>query len=236
VNEKAASDMGLLSPERSLGEKLKFNGELFTIVGVVKNFQSQSLKEQITPHVFVYDPGHFQTAAIRIEPGQVHRALDDFGAAWKTAFPDNYFSYTFLSEDIRSFYGTEDKFTHLLTLLAIIGILIGCLGLYGLVSLVCLQKIREIGVRKVLGATTANILTMLTWDFLKLVVIAFLIAVPLGYYITHHFLQDYAYRIEINWLIFLLAFGFSALVSIVTVSLRAVRASFANPISNLKTE
>ncbi|HET6256330.1 MAG TPA: ABC transporter permease [Puia sp.] len=234
VNEKAASDMGLLSPDRALGERLTVNGETFTIVGVVKNFQSQSLKEQITPHVFFYDPGHFQTAAIRIDPGQMHRAIGDIGSAWKEAFPDYYFSYVFLSDDIRSFYGTEDKFTHLLTLLAIAGILIGCLGLYGLVSLVCLQKVKEIGVRKVLGATTAGILTMLTWDFFKLVLIAFLIAVPAGYYITRHFLQDYAYRIEISWLIFLVAFGFSALLTIFTVSVRAVRASLTNPIDNLR--
>jgi putative ABC transport system permease protein len=236
INEKAAKDMGIADVAKAINERITVNGTPYTIVGIIKNYNSQSLKEAIIPHIFLYGPNNFQTTSIRIDPNNLNRAISDIGVAWKRAFPDNYFNYTILSQDLKKFYGDEDKFSRFLSILALIGIIIGSLGLYGLVSLVCLKRVKEIGMRKVLGASSANILSSLVWEFLKLILLAFTLAGPIGYFLMNNYLQSYKYRIDITWWMFLTALLFSVLIGLITVSLKAIKASFTSPIKNLRDE
>lgn len=237
INEKAARDFGYQNPEKALGERINLgDNQLFTVMGVVKDYHSQSLRSAIVPHIFLYADWNFQQASIRIDPRQQSAALQHIEQDWKAVFPDHYFESHFLDQDIKAFYDDERKIANFLTLFAAVGILIGCLGLFGLVSFVVTQRTKEIGVRKVLGATVTSIVSLLSKDFLKLVLIAFAIAVPIGWYAMNRFLQEYTYKIEIDWWIFALAGGLAGLVALLTVSVQSVKAALTNPVSSLRSE
>ncbi|MFD1145219.1 ABC transporter permease [Larkinella insperata] len=237
INEKAARDFGYQNPEKALGERINLgDNQLFTVMGVVKDYHSQSLRSSIVPHVFLYADWNFQQASIRIDLRQQPLALRHIEEDWRAIFPNHYFESRFLDQDIRAFYDDERKITNFLTLFAAVGILIGCLGLFGLVSFVVTQRTREIGVRKVLGATVTSIVSLLSKDFLKLVLIAFVIAAPIGWYAMHRFLQEYTYRIEIDGWIFALAGGLAGLVALLTVSVQSVKAALTNPVNSLRSE
>ncbi|GAB3316567.1 ABC transporter permease [Larkinella ripae] len=237
INEKAARDFGYQNPEKAIGEQVKVNGnQVFTVMGVVKDYHSQSLRSTLVPHLFLYADWNFQLASIRIDPHRQATALEHIAREWKAVFPNYYFDAHFLDQDIQAFYDDERKITNFLTLFAAVGILIGCLGLFGLVSFVVTQRTREIGVRKVLGATVASIVSLLSKDLLKLVLVAFALAVPIGWYAMNRFLEDYTYRIEIEWWIFALAGGLAGLVALLTVSVQSVKAALTNPVTSLRSE
>ncbi len=236
INEEAAHRMGYQQPDKALGQAFRFWGQKATIVGVVKDYHSQDLKSGLIPHVYFYFPYEFQTATIRIDSRQKAAALGHIGQHWKALFPDHYYEPKFLEDGLRSFYDNERKLSNFLTLLTIVGILIGCLGLFGLVSFVVTQRTKEIGVRKVLGATVASIVTLLSRDFLKLVFIAFLIASPIAYYAMSQFLKSYQYKIDIEWSVFALAGVLAASAAILTVSLQSVKAALMNPVRSLRSE
>lgn len=237
INEKAARDLGFQVPERAIGERINLYGNTpFTIMGVVKDYHSQSLRSAIVPHVFLYADWNFQTASIRIDPGQSTKALAHIERYWKTLFPNYFFNPTFLEQELRSFYEDERKLSNFLTLFAFLGIFIGCLGLFGLVSFVVAQRTKEIGVRKVLGATVSNIFTLLANDFLRLVLLASLLASPIAYYLMRHFLQEYEYRVSIDWWVFALAGLLSTGIAVLTISLQTIKAAFVNPARSLRSE
>ena len=235
INEKAARDMGFNQVEKAIGQQVEINNEKFAVSGIVRDYISQSLKSTITPHVYIHN-GFYESICIRLKAGQQAAALKTIEREWQQVFPENYFSYTFLDDDLKSFYSNESKLANFLSVLAAIGILIGCLGVYGLVSFICIRKTKEIGIRKVLGADITHILSMLSGEFMKLIAIAFLIAAPLAWYIMNNFLQDYNYRTGISWWIFLLS-GLGALfITLITISFQAVKAALANPVKSLRTE
>jgi putative ABC transport system permease protein len=237
INEKAARDLGYQRPEKIIGERIKLSdGNFFTIMGVVKDYHSQSLKSSIVPHVFLYADWNFQQASIRIDPSQSTKALAHIEHYWKAIFPNYYFEAKFLDQELQTFYADEQKLSNFLTLFAIVGIFIGSLGLFGLVSFVVTQRTKEIGVRKVLGATVASIVSLLSQDFLKLVLIAFVIATPIAWYAMSQFLKQYTYKIEIDWWVFILAGGLAGSVALVTVSLQSIRAALTNPVKSLRSE
>jgi putative ABC transport system permease protein len=237
INEKAARDLGFKNPEKAIGERINLDGnQPFTIMGVVKDYHSQSLRSSIVPHVFLYADWNFQLASIRIDPKRKSEALQHIEKHWKAIFPNAYFEAKFLDQDIQAFYDDERKLTNFLTLFAAVGILIGCLGLFGLVSFVVTQRTKEIGVRKVLGATVASIVSLLSKDFLKLVVVAFAIAAPIGWYAMSRFLQEYKYKIDIEWWVFALAGGLAGLIALLTVSVQSVKAALTNPVTSLRSE
>ncbi|GAB3264004.1 ABC transporter permease [Larkinella harenae] len=237
INEKAARDLGYKNPEKAVGERVNLgDNQLVTVMGVVKDYHSQSLRSSIVPHIFLYADWNFQQASIRIDPRQQPMALQHIEQDWKAVFPNHYFESQFLEQDIKAFYDDERKITNFMTLFATVGILIGCLGLFGLVSFVVTQRTKEIGVRKVLGATVTSIVSLLSKDFLKLVLVAFAIAVPIGWYGMSRFLEEYTYKIDIEWWTFALAGGLAGLVALITVSVQSIKAALTNPVTSLRSE
>jgi predicted permease len=236
VNQEAIRRMGYQQAEKALGQTFRYWDLKATIVGVAKDYHSQDLKSGLIPHVYFYFPYEFQTATLRIDQRQKAAAVEHIGQHWKALFPDQYYEPKFLEDGLHSFYDNERKLSNFLTLLTVVGLLIGCLGLFGLVSFVVTQRTREIGVRKVLGATVASIVALLSRDFLKLVCIAFLIASPIAYYAMSQFLKSYQYKITIDWTVFALAGVLAALAAIITVGLQSINAALMNPVKSLRSE
>lgn len=235
INETAMRDLGFQQPEQAIGQQLTINDEKYTVSGIVRDYVSQSLKSNLTPHIYFYN-GFYETAIIRIKDGRQAQALKNIEREWQQVFPDYFFSPTFLDEDLKEFYSNESKLASFVSLLALIGIVIGCLGVYGLVSFICIRRTKEIGVRKVLGASLANILVLLSSEFMRLIAIAFVVATPIAWYIMNKFLQDYTYRTPIPWWVFLLSGGGALLITFITISFQAVKAALENPVKSLRTE
>lgn len=236
INEKAAKDLGYKDPEKVLGQRLEIWGVKSTVVGVVKNYHSEDLKSKLMPHVYLYGSWNFQLASIRIDPNQKAAAIKHIGQDWTTLFPNNFYDPKFLEDEISSFYEGERNLSNFIKLFACVGIIIGSLGLFGLVSFVVTQRTKEIGVRKVLGATVPGIVTLLSQDFLKLVIIAFIIASPLAWYAMSRFLQEYTYKIDIEVWVFILAGVISIGIALITVSFQSIKAALMNPVRSLRSE
>jgi predicted permease len=240
INQKAVRDLGFRDPRQALGQRIKFwgghSGEPRTVVGVVRDYHSQDLKSKLVPHVFAYAAWNFQSVSVRIDPRRSEAALRAIGQEWKALFPNHFFKYQFLDDAIQTAYANERKLANFLTLFAGVGIFIGCLGLFGLVSFVVTQRTKEIGVRKVLGASVTSVVALLSKDFLKLVLIAFVIASPIAWYAMTEFLQGYEYKIDIEWWVFALAGVLAVAIALLTVSFQSIRAALMNPVKSLRTE
>ncbi|WP_073143443.1 ABC transporter permease [Chryseolinea serpens] len=238
INEQAVAALGFATPEEAIGTKLGEgdNVELRTVIGVVKNYHSQSLKADIVPHLYSFRKSNFYLASFRIDPLSAKEAIALIGKYWTQEFPDNYFKYAFLDSDLRTFYEDENKFSNMLTTFAGVGIFIGCLGLYGLVSFVCTRRTKEIGIRKVLGASISSILLLLSGNFLVLVTVAFAVAAPIAWYVMQQFLEQYTNHIEMPWSAFAVAGAITFIMAVMPVGWQSLRASRANPSDSLKYE
>jgi ABC-type antimicrobial peptide transport system permease subunit len=178
----------------------------------------------------------YQTINIKINPGKVKPTLDYVERVWNETYPDYIYQYHFLDETIKAFYSQEHRLSQLYKVFAAIAILISCLGLYGLVSFMAVQRTKEVGIRKVLGATASHIVYLLSREFTLLIIVAFAVAGPVAYFIMHKWLQNYTYRISPNISIFLLAIISTIIIAWITVGHRAVKAAWANPVKSLRTE
>ena len=207
----------------------------YHVIGIVKNFNFNSLREQVSPMGLFYTEERGKIA-VRFKSADVFSLISAVENKWKSIAPNQPFSYSFMDEDFNNIYRAEQRIGKIAISFSILAILIACLGLFGLVTYAAEQRTKEIGIRKVLGASVANIVNMLSKDFMKLVFIAMLIAFPLGWYFMNKWLQDFAYRISIDWKIFLIAGLTAILIAILTVSAQAVKAALANPVNNLRTE
>ncbi|MGE5109068.1 MAG: ABC transporter permease [Sphingobacteriales bacterium] len=212
-------------------------GKTPVVIGVVKDFNYLSLKEEIKPQMFHqfadYKPYKF---FVRLKPGDPSAAITAIQKTWSGLVPAIPFKYSFLDEDLERFYQDEQKINSITGLAGGISIFLACLGLFGLAALAAINKTKEIGIRKILGASVSGIVALLSKDFLKLIVVALIIAAPLAWFAMNKWLQDYAYRINISWWVFVLA-GIAALaVALITISLQAIKAAFANPVKSLRTE
>lgn len=236
VNEQAARDIGYTDPEKAIGQQIEFWGMKSNILGVVKDYHSEDLKSKLIPHVYMYASWNFQLASIRIDNKHKSDALAHIGQHWKAMFPNNYYQPKFLEDDIRTFYDSERKLSNFLQLFAVIGVFIGALGLFGLVSFVVTQRTKEIGLRKVLGATVYGIVQLLSRDFLKLILIAFVIAAPVAWYAMQQFLKEYTYKIDIEPWVFVLAACISIGIALITVSFQSIKAALRNPVKSLRSE
>jgi len=238
VNEAMVKDFGWTN-ETAIGQQLKGYMETLTpvVIGVVKNFNFRPLKEEIKPQLFHqfsdYDPYRF---FVRIKPGNPAPALAAMQKAWTSVEPVIPFEYSFLDESLDNFYKAEKRWSSIAGWAGGISIFLACLGLFGLASLAAINRTKEIGIRKVLGASLPSIIQLLSKDFLKLVVIALLIAAPLAWYFMHQWLTDFAYRITISgWVI--AGTGLLAIViAFVTIGFQAVRAGVTNPVKSLRSE
>jgi putative ABC transport system permease protein len=239
VNEQLVQKLGLKDSQKIIGHSFTA-GDLTdkpgTIVGVVRDFHAKSLYMSIEPTYISTFRSAYQYAGIRIDMKNRSAAIAQIQKIWQSVFPDNVFEYRFLDEQIGDFYKKEDLLNKLIKSSAVIAIFISCLGLLGLISLLTLQRTKEIGIRKVLGASVAHITGLLSADFLKLVLIAVIVASPVAWLMMSKYLQDFAYRIDIPLWVFALAAFMAILIAFVTVSFQSIKAAMANPVNSLRNE
>jgi putative ABC transport system permease protein len=240
INESAAKLFGFINPiNKTLYYLNNFNNgkdiTAFHIIGVVKDFNFSSLREVVTPLALMY---HEQNGSIsfRINTSNISGLVDHIESKWKTMASGQPFSYSFMNDDFNNIYKSEQQTGKIFISFAILAIFIACLGLFGLVTYAAEQRTREIGIRKVLGASVSGILSMLSKDFLKLIIISMFIAFPVAWWAMHSWLQHFAYRISIGWWVFIIAGGMALLVALLTVCLQAIKAAIANPVKSLRTE
>ncbi len=237
VNEAFVKAAGLESP---IGTQVytsdRFDRELKTIVGVIEDYHSGSLHEPIKPMVMLVCDWDSGGIWVRIEKQNQQKALKALEAAYKKVMPTALYEYDFLDELNAKAYEQEQRWQKIISIAAVLSIIICCLGLFGLAHLAAQRRIKEIGIRKVLGATVASIASLLTKDFLKLVAISLIVASPLAWWVMNNWLQDFAYRINIGWWMFALAGFFAIIIAMATVSFQAIRAAVANPVQSLRTE
>lgn len=236
INEAAAKKLGITHP---IGQDLQvLNGDRGTgkIVGVVKDFHYTSLHRQIEPLAMWMNPADNRLVVVRISGNDISEILANIEQEWSRVAPAFPFAYRFLDEDFDRLYKSEQRVSEVLTLFAGLAIFIACLGLLGLSAFVTERRTKEIGIRKVLGATVVNITALLSTDFIKLVLIAIVLASPVAWLTMNKWLQNFAYRIEIGWWVFALAGGVALGIALFTVSIQSIRAAFANPVDSLRYE
>ncbi|HWB26650.1 MAG TPA: ABC transporter permease [Chitinophagaceae bacterium] len=234
INESLAKALGY-TPEEAINKTIykNFPG---TIKAVVKDFHFTSLHETIKPLAMFLNDGMLYSTFVRINSPDIAGTINKIGAYWKARVPDRAFEYHFLDEDYNNLYKAEQKTAYIFSVFAVIALVLACLGLFGLAAFTTVQRTKEIGVRKVLGAGVATIINLLCREFLQLVIIAFIIAAPVAWLVSQKWLQDFAYRININWLIFAGA-GVSVMaVTLFTVGYHALKAALSNPVKSLRTE
>ena len=234
INEAAAKYMGLKNP---VGEILRKDGKNFTIIGVIKDVIAESPYKPVRPTLtsILQWPGSIVSVRLNPKLG-VNEALAKIEPVFKKHVPGAPFGYKFVDEEYAKKFEAEERIGKLSSFFAILAILISCLGLFGLASFVAEQRTKEIGIRKVLGATVVNLWRMLSKDFVMLVIISCLIAGPVAYYLLRNWLQNYEYRTEISWWIFAVAIAGALLITLLTVSFQAIKAAIANPVKSLRTE
>ncbi|MBA3675438.1 MAG: ABC transporter permease, partial [Chitinophagaceae bacterium] len=206
------------------------------IIGVVKDFHYHSLHETIEPLYLFMKKDWFTQLNIRIDERRTAATLASLKNLWAEVEPQFPFKYTFLDEGFQAFYESEQRISKLLFWFTVLAILISCMGLFALSTLVAEQRAREIGIRKVLGASVSGIVTLLSRDFLKPVLIAFVLAAPITWYFMDQWLQDFAYKTTIAWWIFAVAGIIAMLIALLTTSFQAIKAAWANPVKSLRTE
>lgn len=236
INETTVEKLGLQSPEEAIGKNLQVWGIDAPIVGVIKDFHNRSMGQEIEPLCIMSQFDQYYTCATKIGLANVPTTLQGIEKIWNEHFPDNFYEYQFLDERIAEFYEGENIMMMLVRVFCGIAIFIGCLGLYGLVSYMAVRKNKEIGIRKVLGASVGDILIIFSKEFITLVIIAFLIAAPLGWWAMNQWLQDYTYRINIGIGIFIMAISATLVIVAFTVGYRSLQAATANPTERLRSE
>ena len=236
INEKTVSLLGYSKPEDAIGARYQQWGSNGQIIGVVKDFNFRSLQQDIAPITMRLDPSSTSVMVVKIESSNIAQTLVSIEDSWKTIMPSDSFEYYFLDELFDQQYEAEEDFGNLFLSFALLAIFISCLGLLGLAAYSTIQRKKEIGIRKIIGASVGSIINLLSKEFVKLVGIAFLISAPLAWYAMHNWLEDFAYKISIEWWMFVVAGLVAIIIAIVTVSFQAINAAIANPIKSIKTE
>ena len=237
VNEAFVQAAGLKDPIGTTMETSDyFDTELKTIVGVIEDYHSGPLHRAIPPMVMLACDWFSGSIWIKIDKAQQQKAIAAIEAAYKKAMPAANFQYNFLDALNAKEYLQEQRWQKIITIATFISIFVCCIGLFALARLAAQQRIKEIGIRKVLGASVQNIVALLSKDFFKLVIVALVLSAPLAGYTMHRWLQDFAYRVNIGWWIFFLAGGLALVIALFTVSLQAIKAAVANPVKSLRTE
>lgn len=239
INETAVKALELKSNEDAIGKEFQYGGQKGTIAGVFNDFNFESLHQRIIPLVLFEsrtdNAGDYNNISIKTS-GNVSVAITHIEKTWKKYLPEIPFEYKFLDDRYAKLYESENRQSSIFTIFSCIAIFIACLGLFGLSAFTITQRVKEIGVRKVLGASTGSIVKLISKDFLLLVVIAAVIAFPVAWYAMDHWLQDFAYRINIDWWVFVLAGIIALLIAFATISFQAIKAARANPVKSLRTE
>ncbi|WP_400077331.1 ABC transporter permease [Winogradskyella sp. R77965] len=236
INEKTVSLLGYANAQDAIGANYQQWGSNGEVIGVVKDFNYRSLQEEISPLTMRLDPTQTDIITIKIEANNTAQTLASIESAWQSVMPSDPFEYYFLDELFNEQYEAEEQFEDLFLNFALLAIFISCLGLLGLAAYSTIQRKREIGIRKIVGASVSSIINLLSKEFIKLVGIAFIISAPLAWYFMHNWLEDFAYKIDIKWWMVVVAGLGSMVIALVTVSFQAIKAATANPVKSLRTE
>ncbi|PSR55333.1 macrolide export ATP-binding/permease MacB [Adhaeribacter arboris] len=237
LNEAGVKMLGFTNPREALGRNVEYGNRKGKLVGVLQDFHFESMHEKIKPLIFIMSQGDgYNDLSFKIKGNQLQAGLAHIEKTWKQFLPHRPFEYTFLDEKFGRLYETEQRLGTLFTFFSAIAILIACLGLFGLASFAIEQRTKEIGIRKVLGASTTGIVSLLSKDFLKLVLLANILAWPIAWYGMHQWLQDFAYRTPISWWTFGLATVLAVIIALLTVSFHAIKAAGSNPANALRSE
>jgi putative ABC transport system permease protein len=236
INEAAVKVLGYASANDAIGKRFVQWGRDGKIIGVVKNFNYRSLQENVEPLNMRLNTPHAETFSLKIATKDIPATIAALATKWKVLVPQQPFSYDFVDQNFNKQYANEERFGTLFLYFAALAIFISCLGLLGLVAYSTVQRTREIGIRKVLGASVMGIVSMLSKEFLALVVVALLIAFPLAWFGMNTWLHDFAYRINISWVVFVAAGAISMLIAFTTVCFQSIKAALANPVKSLKSE
>ncbi|GAB4027594.1 ABC transporter permease [Spirosoma gilvum] len=234
LNETAVRQLGW-TPEQAIGKPFQYGPAKGQIIGVTKDFHFESLHQQMAALAMILRPGQLNWLSIPLK-GNTPEAVQRVESVWKQFFPQQPFDYKFLDERFDRLYAREQTQQTLFSIFSGIAILISCLGLFGLSMFMAEARTKEIGIRKVLGASEASLVALFSKDFMKLVLVALVIASPVAWYAMHNWLKDFAYRTDIQWWVFVLAGGLTVLIALLTVSFQSVKAALSNPIKSLKSE
>jgi len=237
INEAAVKTLGWTT-QSALGKDIVYGGQAGKVIGVTKDFHFESMHQKIVPLLMNMPNGNnggFGNLSVKIT-GNVSAVIDNLQNTWYKYLPESPFTYTFLDDSYSRLYSAEQKQGKIFTIFACIAIFIACLGLFGLSAFAISQRIKEIGIRKVLGASIQSIVTLLSKDFLKLVLIAAIIAFPVAWFAMDSWLQDFAYRINISWWIFIVAGIIATFIAFATISIQTIKAAGSNPVKSLRSE
>lgn len=238
INETLMKKLGFSNPEEAINKEVNLgDGDVIgPIVGVLRDFHARSFKRELDPVLMTTETRWFDRAGMKLASSNVLETVDAIEGVWKEAFPDYVFQYNFLDAQVANYYGQEKRLTNIYKISAALAIFLSCLGLYGLASFLVGQRIKEAGIRKVLGATRRSIVCLFSKEFIILIVIAFCIAAPISGYFMQQWLENYPYRVDIGILVFVIG-GFATLsIALATVGYQALRAATVNPIKSLRTE
>ena len=238
INETLAKQLGFSNPADAVNHIINYGNNALPIVGVMKDFNLASVRTAIHPLIYFAAPkrGYVMHVALQQNPETWQTAIAKMQSVWKSIYPDEDFDYTFLDKKISDFYKEDQQLSTLLTWSASVAIFISCLGLLGLVIFITNNRTKEIGVRKILGASVRQIITLLSVDFVKLLALAFVIAIPVAWWLMHNWLQNFAYHTTLSWWIFLLSGFIMITIALVILGIRAGKAAMANPVKSLRME
>lgn len=239
LNEKAIKDLGV--PEPAVGRYVSWGSDNDTtyylkIVGVARDFHFASFKSEIKPFAFVINTNWQDNFTLKVEAKDLNRTIAQIEKKWSAFSPGRPFRYSFLDETFSKLYQSEKQFNKVVLYITILAIIIACMGLFGLTAFMIERRTKEIGIRKVIGASATSIVTLLSKDFIKLVAVSILIASPVAWYAMNNWLQHFVYRTQISWWIFIVAGATAILIALITISFQAIKAAFANPVKSLRTE
>lgn len=236
VNETLIQTLNLPDPHEAVGHLFEASGNRCRIIGVVQDFQSESKHKKRRACILLYSDRDVWTASVRLNPHSMKSTIAQIDKDWSALSPNDLFQYEFLDDHIAGFYRQEQKVYTAFRLFSGIAIFVGCLGLYGLIAFATLQRTREVGIRKVLGASVPNILLLFGREFIALILLAFVVAAPVAWWAMTSWLGNFAYRIDIGWETFVVSLTASFLIAACTISYKSIAAAVANPVRTLRTE
>lgn len=238
VNESFVKSLGLKNPADILNKEVSILGGLIKcpVVGVLKDFNNRSLRQDLSPLLITTNSTMYRQASIKLSTTNIAASMQAIKKIWETTLPNQVYDYRFLDDKIESFYKQESQLAQLYKIFAAIAIFLSCLGLYGLASFMAVQRTKEVGIRKVLGASEGSIVYLFSREFIMLVIIAFVVASAVAWYFMQNWLQNYPYRISLSWWMFILAGAGTMLITLMTVSFQAIKAAVVNPIKSLKAD
>ena len=239
LNERAVKDLAL--GPNPVGKQIEFGSEndttyYLTLIGIVKDFHFSSLRNEIKPFAFFFNPSGEGLITVKLESNELSNTIAQIEQKWNKISPDRPFRYFFIDETFAKLYKAEEQFKKIFIYITTLAIMIACLGLFGLATFVTEQRTKEIGIRKVLGASVSGLVSLLSKDFVKLVGIAVLVATPFAWWLMNNWLQDFAYRIQMDWWVFVLAGLVAVFIALATISFQAIKAAIANPVKSLRSE